>query len=57
MSRALAMTKRQAQALLKAAKEEHAMIEVQTSFGVVRLFPNGLPQEDRPVDPEPKGHF
>jgi hypothetical protein len=51
------MTKRKTQALLKAAKEEHAVIEVQTAFGVVRLFPSSLPQETKPVDPEPEGHF
>lgn len=57
MGRMLAMTKRQTLALLKAAKEEHAVIEVQTAFGVVRLFPSGGPQETKPVDPEPEGHF
>lgn len=57
MTRQLAITKRQAKTLLKAANEEGGIIEVKTDIGVVRLIPAVLAQMDKPVDEEPKGYL
>ena len=57
MTRQLAITKRQAKTLLKAANEEGGIIEVKTEIGVVRLIPAVLAQLDKPVDEEPKGYL
>lgn len=57
MTRQLAITKRQAKTLLKAANEEGGIIEVKTEIGVVRLIPAVLAQMEKPVDEEPKGYL
>jgi hypothetical protein len=57
--RPLAITKRQAKTLLKAANEEGGIVEVKTDIGVVRLIPAVLARQqvanDPQVDPEPEG--
>jgi hypothetical protein len=57
MTRALSITKRQAKTLLKAAEEEHAIVEVETKIGIVRLIPASLARKDEMLDEEPKGYF
>jgi len=57
VTRQLAITKRQAKTLLKAANEEGGIIEVKTEIGVVRLIPAVLAQMEKPVDEEPKGYL
>lgn len=57
MTRALSITKRQAKTLLKAAEEEHAIVEVETKIGIVRLIPASLARKDKMLDEEPKGYF
>lgn len=57
VNRPLAITKRQAKSLLKAANEEKAIVEVKTSMGVVRLIPAVLADRLEPVDEEPEGHL
>ncbi len=42
MNRPLAMTKRQAKSLLKAAEEAGGIVEVKTAIGVIRLIPAAL---------------
>lgn len=56
-TRALAITKRQAVSLLKAAAEERGVIEIDTPLGTVRLIPEALAPKPKPVDDEPKGYF
>lgn len=55
MSRPLAITKRQAKTLLKAANEEGGIVEVKTDIGVIRLIPAVLARNEPKVDPEPEG--
>ena len=50
MTRALAVSKRQAQTLLKAAEAEKAIIEVKVGETVFRLIPASLAQVDSKVD-------
>ena len=59
MTRTLAITKRQAKTLLKAANEEGGIVEVHTSIGIVRLIPAVLAKLERkdPVDEKPKGYL
>lgn len=49
MSRALALTQRQTQALLRAAEAEKAIVEVKMDGKVIRLIPASLAQEDHPL--------
>lgn len=55
MPRPLALTKRQAKTLLKAAEEAGGVIEVKTEIGVIRLIPANLAQAEPTVDREPEG--
>lgn len=57
MTRALAISKRQAKTLLKAAEEERGIVEVETKIGIVRLIPASLAKKDETLDEEPKGYF
>ncbi len=57
MSRALAITSRQAKTLIKAATEGNAVIEVETEIGIVRLIPAALVKGARPIDKEPEGYL
>jgi hypothetical protein len=50
MTRALPVTQRQAQALLRAAEAEKAIVEVKVGETVFRLIPGSLAQESREVD-------
>jgi hypothetical protein len=49
MARALPITQRQAQTLLRAAEAEKAIIEVKIGDKVIRLIPATLAQEERPI--------
>lgn len=55
MPRQLGITKRQAKALLKAANEERAIVEVKLENSVVRLIPAVLADRIEQVDEEPEG--
>ena len=58
MGRPLAITKRQAASLLKAAEEHHAIVEVQTAIGTIRLIPNSVVKDtEKDKDVEVQGHF
>ena len=52
MSRALPLTQRQAQTLLRAAEAEKGIIEVKVGDKVFRLIPTSLAQKERPIDAE-----
>lgn len=49
MSRALAISQRQAQTLLRAAEAERAIIEVKVGDTVFRLIPECHAQAEKPV--------
>jgi hypothetical protein len=57
MTRALPLTQRQAQALLRAAEAERGVIEVKIGEAVVRLIPANLAQEHEAVDRKGKGYL
>jgi len=57
MTRALPVTQRQAQALLRAAEAEHGIVEVKVGDTVFRLIPGSLAQPDKKVDQPKKGRF
>ena len=57
MTRALPLTQRQAQALLRAAEAERGVIEVKIGETVVRLIPANLAQETETVDRKGKGYL
>lgn len=57
MTRPLAITKRQAKTLLKAANEEGGIVEVETEIGIVRLIPAVLTKKTEEIDKEPKGYL
>jgi hypothetical protein len=57
MTRALPVTQKQAQALLRAAKAEDAIIEVKVGDAVFRLIPGTLAQGNKPVDAKKRGHL
>jgi hypothetical protein len=57
VTRALPLTQRQAQALLRAAEAERGVIEVKIGEAVVRLIPAHLAQEHEPVDRKGKGYL
>jgi hypothetical protein len=57
MGRPLAITKRQATTLLKAAEEQHAIVEIKTAIGVVRLIPQSVVKETEREQDEFDGHF
>jgi hypothetical protein len=57
MSKALALTERQARTLLRAADKERAVIEVKMGDTVVRLIPETLAQNDKVVDQKGKGYL
>ncbi|CAM5421073.1 hypothetical protein ATER59S_02397 [Aquamicrobium terrae] len=50
MTRALPVTQRQAQALLRAAEAEKAIVEVKVGEAVYRLIPASLAQPNGQVD-------
>jgi DNA-binding transcriptional regulator LsrR (DeoR family) len=50
MSRALAISQRQARTLLRAAEAEHGIVEVKVGDVVFRLIPESLAQDPKPVD-------
>lgn len=52
MSRALPITQRQAQVLLRAAEHEKGIIEVKVGATVFRLIPASLAQERQSIAPE-----
>jgi hypothetical protein len=54
MTRELAITKRQAVALMRAAKEERSIVEVQTAIGIIRIIPGELYGAMREPLPERK---
>ena len=51
MSRALAITQRQTQVLLRAAEAEKAIVEVKIDGKTIRLIPASLAQEEYPLAP------
>lgn len=55
MTRALPLTQRQAQTLLRAAEAERGIVEVKIGETVIRLIPAILAQEKRDVDDREKG--
>jgi hypothetical protein len=57
VTRALPLTQRQAQALLRAAEAERGVIEVKIGEAVVRLIPANLAQEHEAVDRKGKGYL
>lgn len=59
MTRTLAITKRQAKTLLKAANEEGGIVEVETEIGIVRLIPAVLATkaDDKGVDKKVDGYL
>lgn len=50
MTRALAISQRQAQTLLRAAEAEKAIVEVKVGEALFRLIPASLAQAGRPMD-------
>ena len=50
MTRALALSQRQAQTLLRAAEAERGIVEVKIGSAVFRLIPASLAQAQKPVD-------
>lgn len=50
MTRALAISQRQAQTLLRAAEAEKAIVEVKVGETTFRLIPASLAQASRPID-------
>lgn len=50
MSRALAITEREARTLLRAAEKERAVVEVKVGDKIFRLIPECLAQEKKRVD-------
>lgn len=57
MTRALALSQRQARTLLRAAEAEHGIVEVKIGDTVIRLIPECLAQEKPKVDGKEKGYF
>ncbi|MER9357468.1 hypothetical protein NKI61_29995 [Mesorhizobium sp. M0514] len=52
MTRALALSQRQARTLLRAAEAERGIIEVKIGDKVFRLIPESLAQPAKPIDQE-----
>ncbi|WP_164743073.1 hypothetical protein [Mesorhizobium sp. Z1-4] len=50
MTRALPLTQREAQTLLKAAEAEGGVIEIKVGEKVIRLIPATLAQKERAID-------
>lgn len=50
MTRALALSQRQARTLLRAAEAERGIIEVKIGDTVIRLIPESLAQPAKPID-------
>lgn len=50
MSRALALTERQARTLLRAADKERGIVEVRIGKALVRLIPESMMPEDHRID-------
>ena len=57
MTRALALSQRQARTLLRAAEAERGIVEVKIGDTVIRLIPESLAQEKSRVDEKPKGYL
>lgn len=57
MTRALALTEKQARTLIRAAEKEKAVIEVKVGDTVIRLIPAVHAQEQRKVDDPRKGRL
>lgn len=54
MTRALALSQRQARTLLRAAEAERGIVEVKVGETVFRLIPECLAQAERPIDASPE---
>lgn len=52
MTRALALSQRQARTLLRAAEAERGIVEVKIGDTVIRLIPESLAQPAKPIDEE-----
>ncbi|WP_292246073.1 hypothetical protein [Mesorhizobium sp.] len=52
MTRALAISQRQARTLLRAAEAERGIVEVKVGETVFRLIPESLAQPAKPIDEE-----
>ncbi|MCO5159680.1 MAG: hypothetical protein M9939_00970 [Mesorhizobium sp.] len=57
MTRALAITEKQARTLIRAAEKERAVIEVKVGDTVIRLIPAVHAQANAKVDEPRKGHL
>jgi hypothetical protein len=57
MGRALAINKRQAQTLFKAAEAERGIVEVKIGDTVFRLIPECHAQADKLIDDKGKGYL
>lgn len=57
MGRALAISQRQAQSLLRAAEAERAIVEIKVGATVIRLIPACHAQVERPIDEEVEIRF
>lgn len=57
MTRALAITQRQAETLIRAAEAQKAVVEVKVGETVFRLIPASLAQAEKQVDRKGKGHL
>jgi len=59
MPRALAITRRQADTLFKAADKAGGIVEVETPIGIIRIIPGKLAKKpaEEPVDTEPEGYL
>jgi len=57
VSKALALTERQARALMRAAEKEKGVAEVKIGTTVIRLIPASLAQEGLKVDDKGEGYF
>jgi len=57
MTRALAISQRQAQTLLRAAEAERGIVEVKIGDVTYRLIPAVHAQAEMPVDGKPKGYL
>ncbi len=57
MTRALAITEREARTLLRAAEKERAVVEVKVGDKVFRLIPECLANKDGKIDDGQKGYL
>lgn len=57
MTRTLAITRRQADTLFKAADKAGGIVEVETPIGIIRIIPAALAKKGEAVDKEPEGYL